>query len=235
MAQTNAPDDENDEYELEPIDPEILAIEKARGAKRTESAVERIDVDELYGDTNNYSDLTVDLSQLKQFRFTTRHLLVLTAVLAIVMTLFTVLTTMKAVGVLAAVLLAGGWFYASQLERRQNAERARRKAAFFRDGDKIAEMADAALVDEAPRPRVAIKFAFSMKELFITMTVAAVAVAGFTLMGPEVVSLVFGGFALVGLIAVAMGVEPPPLVVLGWWLSLVIYLSVGFFQLMRAA
>jgi hypothetical protein len=235
MAETKAPDDEDDDYELEPLDPEILAIEKARGARRTEAAVEKIDVDELYGDTNNYSDLSVDLSQLKQFRFTTRHLLILTAVLAIVLTLFTLLNPIPAVLVMAAVSLAGGWFYASQLERRQDAERARRRAEFFRDGDKLAELADASLAGEEARPRLDFKFAFSMKELFITMTVAAVAVAGFTLMGPEVVSMVFGAFALVGLIAHAMGAEPSRLVVLGWWLSLVIYLGVGLYQLMKAA
>jgi len=235
MAETQPPSDDDD-YELEPLDPEILAIEKARGARRTEAAVEKIDVDELYGDTSDYSDLGIDLSHLKQFRFGTRHLLILTAMLAIVMTLFTLLTRFQAISVLAVVALAGGWFYASQLERRQQAERARRRAEFFRDGDKLAELADASLADEAARPRLDFKFAFSMKELFITMTVAAVAVGIFTITGgPEVVSMIFGAVALGGLIAHAMGAEPPRIVVLGWWLSLVIYLGVGLFQLMRAA
>ncbi|MBA3482222.1 MAG: hypothetical protein H0T51_10445 [Pirellulales bacterium] len=236
MAETKAPNDDDDDYELEPLDPEILAIEKARGARRTEAAVEKIDVDELYGDTGNYSDLSVDLSQLKQFRFTTRHLLILTAVLAIVLTLFTLLTPFKAIAVLAFVTLAGGWFYASQLERRQQAERTRRRAEFFRDGDKLAELADESLAAEASRPRFDFKFAFSMKELLITMTVAAVAVGIFTITGgPGVVSMIFGALALAGLIAHAMGFEPPRLVVLSWWLSLMIYLAVGFFQLMKAA
>jgi len=236
MAETKAPNDDDEDYELEPIDPDILALEKARGSKRTEAAVERIDVDELYGDTNDYSDLSVDLSQLKQFRFTTRHLLILTAVLAIVLTLFTLLNPIPAILVMAAVALAGGWFYASQLERRQQAERARRRAEFFRDGDKLAELADASLAEEAAQPRLDFKFAFSMKELFITMTVAAVAVGIFTITGgPEVVSMIFGALALAGLIALALGAEPPRLVVLGWWLSLVIYLGAGFYQLMKAA
>jgi hypothetical protein len=173
---------------------------------------------------------------LKQFRFTTRHLLILTAVLAIVLTLFTLLTPFKAIAVLAFVSLAGGWFYASQLERRQDAERARRRAEFFRDGDKLAELADASLAAESSQPRFDFKFAFSMKELFITMTVASIAVGIFTITGePEVVSMIFGALALAGLIAHAMGAEPPRMVVLGWWLSLVIYLGVGLFQLMRAA
>ena len=236
MAESKAPNDDDDEYELEPLDPEILAIEKARGAKRTEAAVEKIDVDELYGDTNDYSDLSVDLSQLKQFRFTTRHLLILTAVLAIVLTLFTLLSKFQAIVAIAFVTLAGGWFYASQLERRQQAERARRRAEFFRDGDKLAELADASLAAEVSRPRLDFKFAFSMKELFITMTVAVIAVGIFTITGgPEVVSMIFGALALAGLIAHAMGAEPPRLVVLGWWLSLMIYLAVGIFQLMKAA
>jgi hypothetical protein len=246
MAEVKPPNDDDDDYELEPLDPEILAIEKARGARRTEAAVEKIDVDELYGDTNDYSDLSVDLSQLKQFRFTTRHLLILTAVLAIVLTLFTLLTKFKAIAVLAAVTLAGGWFYASQLERRQQAARSRRRAEFFRDGDKLAELADASLAAEEARPRTESVFAFSLTELFVAMmaapaiaggaAIALIVVAVFVAMGrPEVVSMIFGTLALAGLVAHAIGVDPPRLVVLGWWLSLMIYLAVGFFQLMKAA
>ena len=82
---------------------------------------------------------------------------------------------------------------------------------------------------------------------FLALTIAAayvnlgplktvVAMAIFTMTGgPEVVSMVFGALALAGLAAHAAGFDPPRLVVLGWWLSLVIYLAVGFYQLVVAA
>jgi hypothetical protein len=237
MAETRPLDDDDDDYELElePLDPEILAAEKARGDQRTESAVGRIDVDELYGETGQYSDLSFDLSGIKQFRFTTRHLLILTALLAIVLTLFRLFEETNAITVIAVVLLAGGWYWTSRLERKQQAERARRRAEFFGEADAIDEMADAALADAPPPMRVPFKFSFSMKELMITMTVAAVAVALFEWIGPEVVAMVFGLIALVGLVVNAAGVDPPRIVVLAWWLSLVIYIVVGFFQLARAA
>lgn len=237
MAEINPPDDNDDyELELEPVDPEILAQAKLRANQRTETAVERIDVDKLYGETSDYSDLTVDWSGLKQFRFTTRHLLILTALLAIVLTLRTLLESLfKTIAVLAVVLLAGGWYWSSRLERRQQLARARRRAEFFGEGDAIDKMADASLAVETYRPLSEFKFAFSMKELFITMTVAVVLVAGFTALGPKVMAITFGAVAVAGLIAHVAGADPPHLVVLGWWLSLVIYFAVGVYQLFWTA
>ena len=47
----------------------------------------------------------------------------------------------------------------------------------------------------------------------------------------NIVAMVFGLIALAGLVVNAAGVDPPRIVVLGWWLSLVIYIAVGFVQL----
>jgi hypothetical protein len=235
MSDPKPPPDDDDDYELElePIDPEILAIERARGNHRTESVVERIDVDELYGDTGSYSDLTVDWSGLRHFRFTTQHLLVLTAVLAVVMTVFRLLNPGKAIVVIGAVLLAAGWYWASRLERRQQAERARRRAEFFGQAAAM-EASDASLASSESLPRVPFKFAFSTKELLIATTAAAVVLALLRIMGADALSMALGIVALTGLAANAMGYDPPPQVVLGWWLLLVMYLAVGLLAYVSA-
>jgi hypothetical protein len=234
MADRNPPDDDDDyELELEPVDPEILAKERSRASQRTETAASKIDVDELYGDTGGYSDLTVDLSQLKQFRFTTRHLLISTAFLAILLTLFELFPATKAIVIVAAVALAAGWIWALRLERKQELERERRRAEFF--GEAVdAEPADADLEPTvAPRPEF--KFAFSIKEMLITTAVCAVVLALIRLVSAEALSITLGGVALAGLIANAMGYDPPRHVVFGWWLLLVMYLIVGVFALLGPA
>ena len=67
-------------------------------------------------------------------------------------------------------------------------------------------------------------FSFSMKELMITFTVAALILGFSTIVGAENVSLLLGLVALVGLLVQALGIEMTPLVVLGWWLLLVLYI-----------
>jgi membrane protein implicated in regulation of membrane protease activity len=231
MAQRNPPDDDDDyELELEPVDPEILAKERARATHRTDTAASKIDVDELYGDTGGYSDLTVDLSQLKQFRFTTRHLLIATAFLAILLTLFRLFQTTRTIVIVAAVALSAGWIWALRLERKQELERERRRAEFF--GEAVdAEPVDADLEPTvAPRPEF--KFAFSIKEMLITTAVCAVVLTLLLFVGPAALSITLGGVALAGLIANALGYDPPPHVIFGWWLLLVMYLIVGVFALL---
>jgi hypothetical protein len=222
------PDDDEGELELEPVDPEILAIERQRAQHRTEAAVGRIDVDELYGDASHHSDLGVDLSGLRQFRFTTRHLLILTAVLAIVLSLYIRLRACMSLFVLGVVAVAGGWIWVWRQERQRDIERARRREEFFSGAlpsPTSLEAAEAAL--EPPARRFDVHFGFSLRELLITMTVAAVAVGLLRWLGPEVLALVLGVVAVVGLVVHFAGFEPPGLVVLGWWLLLVIYLAVG--------
>ena len=243
---------EDDELELEPVDPEILAHRQERAQHAVDSAVKKIDVDELYEPHSGYSDLELDLSGLKSFRFTTRTLLLITAILAISMTVY--LTwggcMMIFVGMLAAV--AVGWYWVSKLDREQELERARRREEFFAAKGKPAggataataastakpaspfdpEVAAPALADAEPaekRPFFDVKFAFSMKELFITMTVVAVAMGLSKLIAGEYLAMILGFIALGGLITNASGYEPPRFVILGWWLLMVFYLAISLF------
>ena len=79
-------DDDDFELELEPVDPEILAMERQRGQQKTDEAVAKVDFDEIDRE-RTYGDYDIDWSQLRNFRFTTRHLLIVTAMLALGLTL----------------------------------------------------------------------------------------------------------------------------------------------------
>lgn len=227
MVDGNPASDDDDELELEPVDPEILAVGRQRAAERTEAAVDRIDVDELYGDTGRYSDLTVDLSQLKKFRFTVRTLMGLTAVAALVLTLFRLMRPLAAGSTIAAVALAGGWFWVARLERRRAAERERRRAEFF------GETAAVAAEPPARAVRPPLKLAFSIQELMIGLTAATVSMALLTWIGPGALSFACGMIALGGLVAYAAGIDPPPRLALLWWLALIVYLAIGGVQFLR--
>jgi len=243
------PPEDDDELELEPVDPEILAHRQERAQHAVDSAVKKIDVDELYEPHSGYSDLELDLSGLKSFRFTTRTLLLITAILAIGLTAKIVLGGCMAifVGMIAAVSL--GWYWVGKLDREKEVERLRRREEFLANRDKTATPAASSAVPSAssspfdPEPAIVaaeaepaekrpffdVKFAFSMKELFITMTAAAVAMGLSMLMPREYLAMILGLIALGGLVTNASGYEPPRLVVLGWWLLMVFYLAIGLF------
>ena len=225
MSEPKPPIDDDDDFELElePVDPEILRLERERAQQRTDAAVSRIDINEVYDNTGGYSDLEVDLSGLRQFRFTTQHLLILTAVLAIVLTLLQLLDGMRTIAILAAVMLAGGWWWASRLERKQDELRRRRQAEFR--GESVA--ADDESLAEERAPRSTFRFAFSTKELLITTGAAAVTLGLLHILPDAFLSMTLGLLALGGLAAHAMGFDPPRQVVLGWWILLVMYLAVG--------
>ncbi|QDT75414.1 hypothetical protein [Lacipirellula limnantheis] len=249
-------DDDDFELELEPVDPEIIAHAQARAQHTVESAVKKIDVDELYEGHSGYSDLELNLSGLKSFRFTTRTLLLITAILAIGMTVKLILGGCMAIflGMVAAVAL--GWYWVSKLDRQQESERARRREDFFASKGRPAagtatapgtappmpaspfdpELPAAADVEPLEKPPFFdVKFAFSMQELFITMTAAAIAMGLSMLMPREYLAMILGFIALGGLVTNASGYVPPRLVVLGWWLLMVFYLAVSLFAATSSA
>jgi hypothetical protein len=69
-----------------------------------------------------------------------------------------------------------------------------------------------------------LRWQFSLRQLMIAMTISAI-VFGLVRMvgGPDVAAVVLGFIILAGLIAHAMGAEPPESIILGWWLLLCLY------------
>ena len=232
------------ELELEPIDPAILKHKQERAKQKTREAEDSVDINAGFDDLDNDDD-PVDLEQLKNFRFTTRHLLILTALLAIVMTMIKRLDFLMGMFVSGCLTLAAGWWFVMREERlrleriaasrEEYAERLAARRA-VEDGKSLpaAKKIDPKEFEQVNADwqrendaQPAFRFSFSMKELMITFTVAALILGFSTIVGAGNVSLLLGLVALVGLLVQAFGVEMPPLVVLGWWLLLVLYILLG--------
>lgn len=232
MPDRPPPDEDDDDFELEleAIDPEILAHERLRGQQKTDEAIAKVDVDELYKKPENF-EYDVEWSKLRQFKFTTRHLLILTAVFAFGFTLYLSLSGCMALFVAVLLAIAAGWYAVVRVERREAAERERRRREFdaARSASPIAvEPGASTWIDESRPPRPEFRFAFSLKQVFITMTVAAVLLGLLLLAGPKALVITLGVLSLAGLAVQTFGwFDPPPAVVFGWWMLLVLYLALG--------
>lgn len=235
MAEPQSTFDEDDdaELELEPIDPEILALEKRRAEKHIDEIVKRVDVDEVLGPVGPHTDLGLDFdfSNWRNFRFTTRHLLMFTAVLAVIFTIFRVAeANCNAVFWMGVIALAAGWYWVHRAEQRRGAERQKQREKILKSFGREDEIADGSSAEGPPWRRFEFKFSFSLRQLFITMTVAAVIVWILTFIPPQVFSLLLGLVAVAGIVAVMAGLEAPPILVLAWWILLVLYILVSIFS-----
>lgn len=242
------PEDDNefdDELELEPVDPDVIRHQQQRAQQRTRDAEDAVDINEAF-EQAEVGD-PVNLEQLKQFRFTTRHLLIATAVLAVVMTVITSLGGCMGLFVSGCTALAASWWFVLREERRRlekiEADRQRFKERLaarraVEDGqplpsnseeDHTAEFEQLnAQWEQENAAGPEFKFAFSMKELFVTFTVAAIFLGCVQLLGSaQSAALLLGLIALVGLIIQAFGIDLPAIVILGWWMLMVLYIIVS--------
>ena len=235
------PPHDDDELELEPIDPEILKHQQKRTKRQSRDAEDAVDINAAFDQAETGDP--VDLEQLKKFRFTTRHMLIVTALLAIVMTLTQKLGACMGLFVSGGIAMGSAWWFVMREERlrlkkieARREEFAQRLAArrAVEDGGPVPTSAPKIDPKELEQlnadwerennAQPAFRFSFSMKELMITFTVATVVLGLSTILGAGNVSLLLGLVALAGLLVQAFGVEMPPLVVLGWWLLLVLYI-----------
>ncbi len=249
MAEHDPSFDDDDELELEPLDPEIVKHQQERTKRRSRAAEDAADINAAYDD-GNLGD-PVDLERLRQFRFTTQHLLIATAVVAMVMTLIVRLDGCMGLFVTGCVALGAGWWFVLREENRRLAEIeasrerfARRLAAERAVEDGEMTPAVKAKIDAENFERInrewerentaepGFKFSFSMKELLGAFTVAAVILGLAQILGFQTAALLLGFIALAGLLAQTFGVELPPLMVLGWWFLLVLYILVSLWATM---
>ena len=227
-------DDNDDEYELEPVDPEILEHERQRGEQKTRQAESTVDVDEAYSESEPTDPITWD--DLQRFRFTTRHLLIATALLSVFLTLRELLGNCLGWFIAGTGTLAAGWYFVLSKERRERLVRDLRREEV---GQRVAaergvKIGVGKLPPEgaADEPRVAVgpafRFSFSLKEMFGALTVAAVLFALVRgLGGANNAAMLLGLIALAGLVVHLIGFDPPAVIVLGWWLLLVLYIVVS--------
>ncbi len=232
-------EDDGDDYELEPVDPAILESER----QRTEAAMIRAqtgaDIDRLDEASQNAPRLD-DPSEGLSFRFQTKHLLMATAGLALLLSMGKLLKSNFAALILVTVvlLLAAhaylGWRDRQRLEelaekRRKLMELDRARATQDTDAEQAAleELdEDEQSLREAAKP-APLKFAFSMKQLLVAITASAIALGILSLIGAPILAGVLGLLAIVGLVIFAIGVEVPAVVMLGWWVVLVLYILVS--------
>jgi hypothetical protein len=229
MAEHNPPTDDGDdgEYELEPIDPDILEHERQRGEQKSHEAEAAVDVDQVYRETESDDPITWD--DLRGFRFTIRHLMIGTAVVAIVLTLQE-LTGCSGLFIAFVIALAGGWFFVLRKERGIHRERERRLQELKHPtaGQPIVE-AERPVVNATPP----FHFSFSLKQVFAALTIAAVTLGLIEVTGEtETAAVLLGTIALLGLLVHLFGFEPAPVVVLGWWLLLVLYIAVSLWAIL---
>jgi len=237
--------DDDAELELEPPDEEI-------GQRQQQIALEairsRIDIDEIYREVER--DVGAEILHnwfggLRGFRFQVKHLLIATAVLAIVLTLVKLQLFWTSAIVLTMIFVIGLYSYIRWREGKHEAEAARQREKLYamRRAQMAANLAPSAVpvndeleaaeselpnkVDEVwltSMKEQAFRLQFSTRQLFIIMTASAVALAMIRWFGgPAAAASVLGLVALFGLVVYACGYEPPQMLILGWWLILAMY------------
>ena len=104
---SSKPDEEDDdfEYEVEPPDAEVTAAAERRTREAMEASQATIDIDEIYRDAGEQRSEEILQNWFRDFkggfRFQVKHLLIATAVLAIILTLY----RLGMLGVVAVVVL----------------------------------------------------------------------------------------------------------------------------------
>jgi hypothetical protein len=242
------PDDDGEDYELEPPDPDILATEQRRAQETLETTRMSIDIDEIYREVerDRGREILENWFGNSQFRFRVKHLLIATAVLAILLTLAK-LNLMIVVVVGVMLTIAGVFLYLQWQDKKQQDEANRRRQEMYArrraqlgKGASPGAAGESATrpieplppmpseVDEAwqkaSRESGEFHFRFSLQQFMIAMTAAAIIFGLVQILGgPSNAATLLGLVALFGLIVHALGFEPAQVVVLGWWLVLVMY------------
>jgi len=256
--------DDGDEYELEPPDAEVLAAEERRGTEAVEASRAAIDIDEIYRDADRQRSEEILQNWFRNFkfgfRFQVKHLLIATAVLAIVLTLAKLQMLGTAVVMLVMLSVAGLYFYLQWQEKKAQEEATRRRHEMYArnraamqkmagGGDADAAEASAPLLKPGePLPnetdlawqeaisRGKFRFRFSMAQMMMAITTAAVILALIRILGgPSNTATILGFAALIGLVVHALGFEPPGIIVLGWWLILVLYVLLSIFAVVLSS
>jgi hypothetical protein len=243
--------DDDEEYELEPLDPAIVNAEKRHAKEVAEQVRASIDIDEVYreAERNRGTEILENWVRNFHYRFHIKHLVIATALL-------TILIAVDKLGYLGLTLTAltiGSaaclYFYLNWHDRKQQAEayekrqelyaerraRSQAKGAAAAEDEPLApveltpppvssssnEAAD--MWEEAPAPEP-LHIRFSLRSLMIAMTIAAVSLGMIHYLGgPGQTATILGAIAFVGLIVHALGFEPPQSLILGWWFILLLY------------
>lgn len=239
----------DDEYELDLPDP---TVEENRRKAARESVAPTIDIDEIYreSDRDRSTEIIENWVSSFQYRYRHEHVLIATAVLAIAAALATLHLLWTAVILLIMASVFGLYSYLQWEESKQQAEAQRKREILYaRRRAKLAARASGHAVGtpeipsdpateaseqttddeqspEETRAKRAFQFRFSLRDLIITFTIAAIVLGVIQLAGGAAfAATVFGTIAILGLILFATSFELPQIVLLGWWLALLLYVA----------
>jgi len=250
------PPSDDEELELEPPDESIAERQKQAALDAIRSS---IDIDEIYreADRDRGGEILENWIRDFRFRFQVKHLLIATAVLSIVLTLIKLKLFWTTLVVSVMLSVAGLYLYLRWEERKHEAEAARKREALYArrraqlaaNASGQATDADASLYPDVPQlpnkvddiwheslKKESFRFRFSLRELLMLMTAAAVMLGLVRVVGgPAAAASVLGLVALSGLVVSACGYEPPQSIVLGWWLILVMYVLISIFTAVWSA
>jgi hypothetical protein len=244
------PEDDDAELELEPLDETIDERQKQAALSAIRN---RIDIDEVYRDADRDRGGEIMENWIRNFRFQfqIKHILIATALLAIVLTLVK-LQLFWTTLIVGTMLTVGGLYgYLRWEERKHEVEADKRRQILYAKrraqmaanlGTPLAEQMDT--MEDLPQATNAVdeiwqaeakkqepfRFQFSLREMLIVFTAAAISLGLVrALGGAEAMASVLGLIALAGLVVYACGFEPPQNMVMAWWLILVLYVLISIF------
>jgi hypothetical protein len=243
------PTGDDEDYELEPLDPAIASAEKRHAEQVAEQVRASINIDEVYreADRSRGTEIIENWARNFHYRFHIKHVLFATAAVVIAIAAAKLGYLVPAVMILIIGSIAGLYFYLSWEERKQQAEAdAKREELFAKrreqmqsigkvpagvepqrsnEPDTSAAMPPEPAADmwtEAPEPEP-FRIRFSVRSLLIAMTVAAVSLGLISVLGSGPMATVLGLIAFAGLVVHAIGFDPPQPVIFGWWFILLLY------------
>jgi hypothetical protein len=252
----SAPDpaDDDDEYELEPLDPAVVSAEKRRAEEVAEGVRSSIDIDDVFRDAERSrgTEILENWARNFHYRFNIKHLIIATAVVAIMIAAAELERLIPLLTVLIIGAIFGLYFYLNWQDRKQQTEaEARREQLYAKRRERLQTKGTATAHDEplapielTPPPAAPpsseaadmwdaapesepFSLRFSLRSLMIAFTVAAVSLGMIHFIGgPGPTATILVSIAFVGLIVLALGFEPPQSMILGWWFILLLYVLI---------
>jgi hypothetical protein len=233
MAGQAGDDDDDFEFELEAVDPDILEHARRRGERQIQETEARAAHLETFEAPTEADPISLD--DFEGFRFTTQHLLIATAILAVFMSIVRLGGGCNALFISGISALAYGWWFVLRKERLERLERERRRAeaserlADLRkneQGEPVDSLSARGVTydeEEYIPERPGFSFSFSLKQVMIVFVIAAVMLGLASLFSPQTAALMLGIVAVIGLVVLIMGFELPGIIVFGWWVLIGLY------------
>jgi hypothetical protein len=239
---------DDEELELEPLDPAIVNAEQRRAQEVAEQVRASIDIDDVYreADRNRSEEIVENWIRNFKFRPQIKHIAYATAALTVLIAVSSLGPFFPTFAILTICCVGGLYVYLSWQDQKQQAEAYEKREAMYAQRrqqmqprvaatsaepeepieEPVAARRPAAAPDiwTEPAPPEPFQFRFSMRTLLIAITIAAVSFGLIHVLGgPRPTATILGFMAVAGLLVHALGFEPPQPVILVWWLILALY------------